>query len=189
MDRRSSLRVLATLVGFAFVAPACAQPGGKQTTVILVRHAEKAAQPTSDPPLTDEGKARAEALWTAVKDAGVSAVVTTQFARTVQTAAPTVTNLGITPDVVNASGANHPAQVASLVKTKHAGQVVLVVGHSNTVPAIIAALGAKEPPAICDEAYDNFYVVTIDVNGKASLIHSRFGIATPVGATCGAMMK
>jgi broad specificity phosphatase PhoE len=187
MNRRTSFRVLATLVALVFVAPACAQSGGRQTTVILVRHAEKAAEPASDPPLTAEGKARAEALWMAVKDAGVSAVVTTQFARTVQTAAPTVSQLGLTPDVVNAGGANHPAQVASLIKTKHAGQVVLVVGHSNTVPGIIAALGAKEPPAICDEAYDNFYVVTIDGMGKASLIHSRFGVATPVGAACGAM--
>ena len=159
---------------------------GASTTVILVRHAEKAAQPAADPPLTEAGKARAEALWDAVKDAGVHAVITTQFARTVETGAPTAEHLGLKGEVVNAAGADHAARVAAAVK-KHAGETVLVVGHSNTVPAIIAALGAKEPPAICDEAYDNFYVVRIDGSGKASLIHSRYGLATPVTSTCGAM--
>lgn len=166
-------------------APSRAQ-SGQTTTVILVRHAEKAAEPAADPPLTDAGKMRADALWLAVKDAGVQAVITTQFLRTVATAAPTASHLGITPEVVTAGGANHPAQVASAIR-KHAGQTVLVVGHSNTVPAIIAALGAKEPPAICDELYDNFYVVTIDASGKASLIHSRYGAPTAPGPTCGAM--
>ena len=175
---------LVALLGVS--SPARAQ-NGKRTTVILVRHAEKAAEPAADPPLTEAGKARAEALWMALKDAGVRAVITTQYARTVATGAPTASRLGITPEVVNAGGANHPAQVASLVKTKHAGETVLVVGHSNTVPAIIAALGAKEPPAICDEVYDNFYVVTIDEAGNASLIHSRYGAATPPSASCGSM--
>lgn len=169
-------------------SPARAQDG-KRTTVILVRHAEKAAEPAADPPLTEAGKARAEALWMALKDAGVRAVITTQYARTVATGAPTATHLGIAPEVVNAGGANHPAQVASLVKTKHAGETVLVVGHSNTVPAIIAALGAKEPAAICDLEYDNFYVVTIDEAGRASLIHSRYGVATPVGPSCASMKQ
>lgn len=159
----------------------------KHTTVIIVRHAEKAAQPAADPPLTDEGKARAEALWETVKDAGVQAVITTQFARTLQTAAPTATHLGLTSEVVTAGGGDHAARVAAAAKTGHAGQTVLIVGHSNTVPGIIAALGAKEPAPICDEAYDNFYVVTIDEAGKASVIHSRYGAPSPVAASCGGM--
>lgn len=174
----------AVLVG---LTPARSQaPNAQATTVILVRHAEKAAQPAADPPLTEAGKARAVALWEVVKDAGVNAVITTQFARTVETGAPTAEHLGLTGEVVSAAGADHPARVAAAAK-KHTGETVLVVGHSNTVPAIIAALGAKEPPAICDEAYDNFYVVRIDAAGKASLIHSRYGAATPVTASCAAM--
>src|SRR5690242_13430172 len=73
----------------------------KQTTVILVRHAEKAAEPANDPPLTSEGEARARDLWLAVKEAGVTAVITTQFARTRATAQPTASALSITPEVVN----------------------------------------------------------------------------------------
>jgi broad specificity phosphatase PhoE len=190
VGRRAWLASIAGAVGVVLLLGA--SPGqalaqrGAATTVIVVRHAEKEARPAADPPLTAAGKARAEALWTALQDAGVRAVITTQYARTVQTAAPTAAHLGITPEVVSASGADHPARVAAVVR-KHAGETVLVVGHSNTVPAIIAALGAKEPAAICDEAYDNFYVVTIDAAGKASLIHSRYGVATPVGPSCGTM--
>lgn len=185
MNRRTWLAAFAALI-LASASETAAAQSGKRTTVILVRHAEKAAEPAADPPLTEAGKARAEALWQAVKDAGVQAAITTQLARTIETAAPTVAHLGIKSEVVAAGGADHPARVAAAIK-RHSGETVLVVGHSNTVPAIIAALGAKEPPAICDEAYDNFYVVTIDEAGKASLVHSRYGAATPVTASCGAM--
>ncbi|HEY4304156.1 MAG TPA: phosphoglycerate mutase family protein [Gemmatimonadaceae bacterium] len=186
LTRRAWLVTLLAALTFGITARNAAAQNGRRTTVILVRHAEKAAEPAADPPLTEAGKARAEALWLAVKDAGVQVAITTQLARTIQTAAPTVAQLGIRSEVVSANGADHPARVASAIKG-HAGETVLVVGHSNTVPAIIAALGAKQPDAICDEVYDNFYVVTIHESGKASVIHSRYGVATPAGPSCGAM--
>ena len=62
-----------------------------------------------------------------------------------------------------------------------------MVGHSNTVPAIVAALGAKQPPMICDPEYDGFYVVTIAADGKAGVIRSRFGVRTPADASCATM--
>ena len=179
-----ALALVTVALTFASVGTVQAQ-GGKATTVIVVRHAEKGTQPANDPPLTVEGEARAIALWQALKDANVTAVITTQLARTRMTAAPTVANRGITPEVVNAGGPSHIADVAAAVK-RHAGETVLVVGHSNTVPAIVAALGAKEPAAICDPEYDNLYVVTIDSSGKASVVRGHFGVPTPVPAGCGA---
>lgn len=158
------------------------------TTVILVRHAEKAAVPGDDPPLTKAGQARARALMTIASEAGVSAIVTTQFARTRATAEPAATALGITPDVVRASGATHVQDVARTVMT-HAGGVVLVVGHSNTVPAIVAALGAPPPPPICDSSYDDLYVVTVPPSGPARVIHARYGEPSQVTAACGSMMR
>src|SRR4051812_43734713 len=89
----------ALLLSFGAAAAAVAQ----QTTVILVRHAEKGTQPANDPPLTAAGEARARALLEAVKDAGVTAIITTQFARTKGTAAQVATSLGITSEVVPAS--------------------------------------------------------------------------------------
>jgi broad specificity phosphatase PhoE len=143
------------------------------TTVILVRHAEKADQPANDPPLTEQGIARAQSLVQVVRDAGVTAIVTTQFQRTRLTAKPAAEALGITPDVVEARGANHAATVAGFVKEKHAGKTVLVVGHSNTIPEIVAALGAPHPGVIGDPTHDNLFIVTLD-EGKAKLVRAKY---------------
>ena len=182
------LRAFSLAAGLALLAAGLSSGGAQApatTTVILARHAEKASTPAADPPLTPAGAARARALLAAVRDAGVSAIITTQFVRTKSTAAPTAAALGITPEVVTASGATHAQDVAAAIR-KHAGQTVLVVGHSNTVPAIIAALGAPEPPPICDEAYDNLYIVTIPPSGPAKLIEAKYGERSVV-AGCATM--
>ena len=155
------------------------------TTVILVRHAEKAAAPAADPPLTPAGEARARALLEAVRDAGIGAIITTQFERTRATAGPTASALGITPEVVAATGRTHAQDVVAAIR-KHAGQTVLVVGHSNTVPDIIGVLGAAVPP-ICDAEYDNLYVVVLTPSGATKLIRTKFGERTPVGVACATM--
>lgn len=170
----------------AAIAMTAANVAAAQLTVILVRHAEKAAAPAADPPLTAEGETRARDLWEAVKDAGISAVITTQYTRTVATGKPTAAALHVVPEVVNASGAAHAQNVAAAAR-KHAGHTVLVVGHSNTIPDIIAALGAKRPPAICDSEYDNLYIVTIAADGTAGLIRSKFGVRTPPTPACAGM--
>jgi broad specificity phosphatase PhoE len=145
------------------------------TTVLLVRHAEKAAEPAADPPLTPDGEARAQALVTVARDAGVTAIVTTQFQRTRLTAAPLAQALGITAEVVNARGTDHPREVARLVLERHAGETVLVVGHSNTIPDIVAALGAPHPGVIADSTHDNLFIVTVPAEGKARLVRARYG--------------
>lgn len=177
---RSSCAALALITAAAISAVA-----QTSTTVILVRHAEKAAAPAADPPLTDAGQARATALVAAVRDAEIDAIITTQFARTRETGAPTAAALHITPEVVSASGKTHVHDVAAAVM-KHAGHTVLVVGHSNTVPAIIAALGAPEPRAICDAEYDDLFIVTIPPEGRARLVRAKYGAASNV-ETCSAM--
>jgi broad specificity phosphatase PhoE len=182
--RRAAVAVLlSAATGMALAAQAA-----RATTVILVRHAEKAAEPADDPPLTSVGEARARDLWIAVKDAGVGAVITTQLVRTRATAQPTVAAMHLTPEVIRAGGATHAKDVADAVR-KHAGQTVLVVGHSNTVPAIVEALGAPRPPAICDPEYDNLYVVTLAPDGKAGLVRAKFGMRTPVDSACASSMR
>lgn len=165
---------------------AAQQPG--PTTVILVRHAEKAATPGNDPPLTEAGEARAKALALIARDAGVTAIITTQFARTRATARPAAEALHITPDVVSAGGAQHVQEVARAIRS-HTGGVVLVVGHSNTVPAIVAALGAPQPPPICDSSYDDLYILTLPATEPARVIHARYGAPSPAAAGCASMMR
>jgi broad specificity phosphatase PhoE len=177
------------LVALLLLSLGSAANAQRLTTVILVRHAEKAAQPANDPPLTAEGEARARALVEVARDAGVTAVITTPFARARGTARPLAGALGLTPEVVDPRGAQHPKQVADLIRTKYAGGVVLVVGHSNTIPAIVAALGAKEPPPICDDEYDDIFVVTIPESGPARVVRARYGVPTPHTAGCANTMK
>jgi broad specificity phosphatase PhoE len=168
------------------VAGAAGAQNGRTTTVIVVRHAEKAATPTDDPPLTAAGEARARDLLAAIRDAGVTSIITTQFARTRGTAAPTAAAFGITLEIVPTGPAAHIQDVASAVR-RHAGGTVLVVGHSNTATEIVAALGAPKPPAICDSQYDNMYVVTIAANGKASVVKAKYGARSPADSTCATM--
>ena len=180
---RISLIAVSLLVGLAAQSRGQAVPT-TSTTIILVRHAEKAAEPAADPPLTAQGVARAEALVRLVKDAGISAVVSTQYARTRATGAPVSAVLAITPEVLDARLA--PVATRDSILARHRGQTVLLVGHSNTVPALVEAFGAPRPADICDSGYDNAYVVTVPPSGAASVVRLHFG--EPALCTGGAAM-
>jgi broad specificity phosphatase PhoE len=148
--------------------------------VVVVRHAERAAEPKDDPGLSEAGQARARALAEALADAGVSAVITTELLRTRETAEPLARARGLTPEVVRTVTGSVPAHaqaVAAAVK-KHAGGVVLIVGHSNTVPAIVASLGGPQVPAICDTSFSNLFVLTFD-GDSARLVRSMYGAVDP----------
>jgi broad specificity phosphatase PhoE len=182
------LLLLTLLAGSAGGLP---HPVAAQTTVVLVRHAEKAPEPKDDPPLSAAGQARARVLADALRDAGVTAVVTTQLARTRETAAPLATARGLAPQVVGTGGAagEHASAVAAAVRRQPPGSMVLVVGHSNTVPAIIGALGGPRLPQICDAEYANLYVMTLDARGGARLVRTKYGAADPASPECGASMR
>ena len=83
----------------------------------------------------------------------------------------------VTPTVIPATGRAeaHAAAVAATILNRFAGKTVLVVGHSNTVPAIIRALGATEPVTIADSEYDDWFVVRVQPDGKATLARSHYG--------------
>jgi broad specificity phosphatase PhoE len=146
--------------------------------VLLVRHAEKAPQPADDPPLTQDGQRRAEALAGDIKDAHPTAIITTQLRRTVETAQPSAAATGVTPEVVpiSSSAEQNAADVATAVR-KHIGKTVLVVGHNNTVPLIIAALSGPKLPSICEAVYDRLFVLVL--GNEVRLIQSRYGASGP----------
>ena len=140
-------------------------------------------------PLSAEGEARAAALAEVGRLASVQVIITTQFARTRGTAAPLAAALNLTPEVIPAQGAvpAHAAAVAEAIRQKHAGRTVLVVGHSNTIPPIVAALGGARLPEICDAEYDALFIVVLSDAGPVRTVKSRFGAPTPVGANCAPM--
>ena len=175
------------MVLVALALTAAVRPVPADTLVIVIRHAEKAG-PSGDVPLSAIGEARARDLVALAREAGIAAVVTTQFLRTRQTAAPTVQALGITPDVVasTADASEHARQIATLVRERYQGRSVLIVGHSNTVPAIIAALGGPAMRDLCDSEYDRLFVLSLSEGAPPRLVQSRYGMPSPADSTCAA---
>lgn len=160
-------------------ALAWAQP----STVILVRHAEKASATERDPVLSEAGTQRAKDLAVALADAGIGSVFTTQYQRTKLTAADVLAATKLTPIVISAGGATHAADIAAAVKARPAGETVLVVGHSNTVTAIIGALGGPKMGDICDSQYSNLYVMQM-AGPAPKLVRASYGKADPVDPAC-----
>lgn len=157
--------------------------------VILVRHAEKEAEPRNDPPLTAAGAVRAAALANVVASAAIEAIIVTPFRRTRDTAAPVAQARGL-PVIevpVGRDVASHVAAVADSVRTRPAGAAVLVVGHSNTIPAIVTALGGPRLPDLCDNQYAVLYVLSIPANGPARLVTASYGTPDPADLGCPTM--
>ena len=174
---------LLRLAAAAALLAAPAALHAQATTVILVRHAEKAPAPASDPLLSEAGTARANALAEALADAGVQAVITTPFQRTRLTAATLTTKLGVTPQAVAVSP-THVADVAAAVRA-HKGKTVLVVGHSNTIPAIVGALGGPKLADLCDAQYGQLFTLVIPEQGTPTLVRSQYGAPdAPAAGDC-----
>lgn len=165
-------RLGVVLAAVLFMASAAA---AQTTTVILVRHAEKAAAPENNPPLTDAGRARADAIRDLLKDAGVSVIYSTPTARTMQTAEPLARLLGveITQTPISGGIQAYINGLAETIRKEQRGKTVLVVGHSNTVPQTVAALGAPAVPEIADPEYNGLYIVTIPADGPARVIRAK----------------
>ena len=133
------------------------QLAAAQSNIFLVRHAEKASGENvdaKDPGLSAAGQARAGALSSILKDVHLAAVYATEFKRTQQTAAPAARAAAI--DVTTVASNDIESLVAKLKETD--GEV-LVVGHSNTLPEIMKALGYREPVTVNDADYDNLFVL------------------------------
>ena len=179
-------RLQLALVFFALLvalAPRLQAQSTAPTTVIVVRHAEK-LDASSDPALSPAGTARAEALATALANAGVTAIYTSQFRRTRDTAQPLATRLNVPVtvfEITQANGSSYPAALAADVLAKHRGGVIAVVSHSNTVPPIVKALSGKDVPAITDPEYDHLFIVTVPASGAARVIKTTYGAPTRPG--------
>ncbi|MFO7767802.1 MAG: endonuclease/exonuclease/phosphatase family protein [bacterium] len=139
--------------------------------VYLVRHAEKAGT-VGDVPLTDAGRRRAEDLADLLADAGIRTVLTTDFIRTRRTAAPLATEGGLHPLLYD------PDRLAAAAeRIRGLPCPVLVVGHSDTTPALVDALGGDPGPPIPEQEYDRLYRLEITDRGVRTRV-LRFGTRT-----------
>ena len=107
----------------------------RKITIILVRHAEKdASDPTSaNPQLSAEGKKRAERFARLIKKYKPRRIYATNYLRAAQTAEP-IANLRKIP--VQTYDAGKLAELVTEITSFKKGRRIIVVGHSNTTPAL-----------------------------------------------------
>jgi len=147
------------------------------TTIVLVRHAEKQVGAISDAPLSPEGEVRASRLaqmFGGSEQYGrIRKIYVTDTRRTQQTAAGLAQRLNLKPEIVDAK--TDSRELARRALRENRGSSALIVGHSNTVPEIVAALAhVDNVPAMGDEEFDTLYVVTVPTIGKASILRMKY---------------
>jgi len=147
------------------------------TTIVLVRHAEKQVGAISDAPLSPSGEVRASRLAQMFGDSEkfgrLDHIYVTNTRRTQQTAASLSQRLGLEAIVVDAK--TDSKEFAHRVLKENRGGRALIVGHSNTVPEIVAALSHVESvPPIGEEEFDTLYVVTVPTIGKVSVLRLKY---------------
>lgn len=148
--------------------------------VYLVRHAEKDTAVKEDPPLTPAGEARAVALAERLADVELKGVYSTDTLRTRSTAAPTARAKQLPLQLYD------PREPAPMLEAlREAGGTWLVVGHSNTVPGLVEALGGRPGEPIHEASeYDRLYSVALVPDEKPVTVLARYGAPsiTPAAA-------
>ena len=155
---RTRAAALAFFAAGLLAVPAVAKA---QKTVFVVRHAEKISD--TDERLTDAGRERARRLAAMLKDAGIGAIYATDTERARDTAGPLAGALGLKITIYDTGGGMRGPVDArpfvAMLRKEHARDVVLVVGHSNTIPDLLKALGCPGELKLAPEEYDNLFVV------------------------------
>ena len=137
--------------------------------VFIVRHAEKASTDGKDPDLSVQGQRRADALAHILKDSQIMSVFVTEFKRTQETAAPTARAAHVIPAVVPAN------DIGALVqKLRALNGNALVVGHGNTIPDLLKALGIATPVSIPEDDYTEIFAVLLGDAPRLLWLHYPF---------------
>lgn len=162
--RKLSLAIAVLLPGIALAEP---------SMIYLVRHGEKASV-GQDPELTPQGQLRAHNIATTLHRAGIGAIFSSATKRTLQTARPLASRLGLK---VVQYDAVMPQALVEKVKSLHGA--VLVVGHSNTLPELVRLFGGAPGEDIGDEEYDRLYQLINGPDGKTTTVLLTSLPATP----------
>lgn len=169
MPRRFAPLLIALLL-HCFAAAAA----NAAVTVVLVRHAEKETEPAQqqDPALTSAGQARAAELVRVLADVDVVAVYSSPFARTRGTVAP----LAETHEIeIRERDPRAGAALAAEIREQHHAGVVVVSGHSNTIPDLARALGVDTELTYTEQDYDDLLIVMLHDDGSAEMLHLHYG--------------
>ena len=157
-------------------------PPGKTTTIILVRHAERARE-LGDSALTPAGRQRARDLVTAMGDRNITAIYSPDRGRNRETVEPLATHLGLTITLIPEARLSNTRKFADefvqAVLSKHAGGMVLWVGNKSPVglwggnlKEIYLRLGGTgDPPA----KYDDLFFITVPDQGAVMVEKTTYG--------------
>ena len=160
--------VALALVWLGCQPPAEAPPAAPESVFFLVRHAEKADQ-SEDPPLTEEGRARARTLAAMLRDVGVEMIHSSDFERTRDTGAPLAKKLGLGVTLYDPNQLPELATALLSSPGRH-----LVVGHSNTTPELVELLGGDPGSPISEDEYDRLYLVVHRPGSEPTTLLLRF---------------
>ena len=100
-------------------------------------------------------------------DSGIVTIYTSEYKRTIETAVPLARKLNITPTTVSAKESGTlPTKLHELTGN------ALVVGHGNTIPSLLKALGIDTPIEIPDSDYGQVFIVAL--GEKPQLLRLRY---------------
>lgn len=163
------------LLFFAFSLSTCSSlrntevmPDEEITTLILLRHAEKASDGTSNPDLNERGKERAASLVEILKNVPIDLIYSTPYQRTENTVQPIAESKGITVTTYDARNLDFAKAIAA----EHNGKTILIVGHSNTIPFMVnAVIGEEQFEQLEENEYDKlFFVSMVDEQTKVAVL-------------------
>ena len=168
-DLKFSL-LLCLLGGLAWPSTTAAQ-----NQIYLTRHAEKQADAGRDPALSPQGISRAKHLAERLATEKIGHVFATNYRRTMETAKPTAAQFGLQIESYD------PRRQKQLVTRLGALEgAILIVGHSNTIPALVKLLGGEAGPPINDDEYGRLYVLTRTATGVTTQrLQTNLTVASP----------
>ena len=145
-----------------------------QRAIILVRHAEKIADDMNgiDVPLSKAGQERARLLAEMLKDSGITVIYASDTVRTRDTARPTAKVLRLPIKMLDQ---RNPAAAVKRMQRENADDIVLIVGHADTLPGLLEALGYHRAIRIPSSDYTNLFVVIPHAGKAPSVIRVGYG--------------
>jgi phosphohistidine phosphatase SixA len=157
--------------------------GAQDTTVLLLRHAERQSIFDGDSPLAEAGLRRAQALVPLLEGFRPTVICTSDRKRTQQTMAPVAAKLGLVPLVRPKGGSE---ALAAEILRDHRGQTVVVCWHHDLMKKLARGLGVQGPvPYWSLDTYDRLWIIRVPAKGAATFEERRqsapAALATAVG--------
>ena len=149
----------------------------QDTTVVMLRHAERESLFDGDSPLAEAGLRRARGLVSLLEGFHPAALYTSDLRRTQQTLAPLAANLSLVPHV-------RPKQeteaLAAEILRDQRGRTVIVCWHHDLMKKLARGLGVKGPvPYWSLATYDRLWLVRVPAKGAATLEERQQTLLAP----------